>query len=167
MLNNLSRRTRRNFEDMSQLFRLEGKHTTQNARCAVWIGLCVLALVCGGYILGEYIFGWTKKRHVPVRRDRKKRQESQVRSKSWRGVSNWQQPAGASFWNICNDFHPTPQNTILFDRESMTFNNSYQIIILSASASVPIHAVFLQNFPIWCDSFLPLELHSCQVCNHT
>ena len=36
MLNNLSRRTRRNFEDMSQLFRLEGKHTTQNAHCALW-----------------------------------------------------------------------------------------------------------------------------------
>ena len=98
-----------------------------------------------------YIFGWAKKRHVPVRSGRKKRQESQVRSKSWRGVSNWQQPARASFCNTCNDFHPTPQNTILFDRESMTFNNSYQIIILSASASVPIHAVFLQNFPIWCD----------------
>ena len=41
---------------MSQLVQLEGKHTNQNARCAVWIGLCVLALVWGGYILGEYIF---------------------------------------------------------------------------------------------------------------
>ena len=32
MLNNLSRR---NFLDMSQLVRLEGKHTTQNAHCAM------------------------------------------------------------------------------------------------------------------------------------
>ena len=139
----------------------------QQQHCSVDRTVC--PCFCLGWLhFGRiYIFGWTKKRHVPVRRDRKKRQESQVRSKSWRGVSNWQQPARASFWNICNDFHPTPQNTILFDRESMTFNNSYQIIILSASASVPIHAVFLQNFPIWCDSFLPLELHSCKVCNHT
>ena len=34
MLNNLSRRI---FKDMSQLVRLEGKHTTQNAHCALVI----------------------------------------------------------------------------------------------------------------------------------